>query len=101
MGFRQNRPTIDYTSTFVIKQIIESAMNIIQMCISIFVEYMLAFDSVYRNKIIEYIVLFKVQTKLIRLIELTQINITVRIKINIDYREEFKVESGTKEEDPL
>jgi hypothetical protein len=62
---------------------------------------MLAFDSVYRNKIIEYIVLFKVQTKLIRLIELTQINITVRIKINIDYREEFKVESGTKEEDPL
>jgi hypothetical protein len=29
MGFRQNRPTIDYTSTFVIKQIIESAMNII------------------------------------------------------------------------
>jgi hypothetical protein len=57
--------------------------------------------TVCRNKIIEYIVLFKVPSKLIRLIELTQINTTARININIDYREEFKVESGAKEEDPL
>jgi len=41
-----------------------------------------AFVSIYRNKIIEGLVLFEVPAKLIRLIECTEINTAARIKIN-------------------
>jgi len=68
---------------------------------NIFVDYTQAFDCVYRNKIIECVVQYKVPAKLIRLIELTIINTTARIKINYGYAEEFKVESEVKEGDPL
>jgi hypothetical protein len=46
---------------------------------------------VCRNKIIESLVPFKIPAKLIRLIELTQINTAARVKINNEYTEEFKV----------
>jgi Reverse transcriptase (RNA-dependent DNA polymerase). len=49
----------------------------------------------------ECLPLFKVPAKLIRLIELTQINTTERSKINNEYRQEFKVDSGLKQGDPL
>jgi hypothetical protein len=44
---------------------------------------------------------YKVPAKLIRLIELTLINTRASIKINDGYAEEFKVESGVKQGDPL
>jgi hypothetical protein len=44
---------------------------------------------------------YKVPAKLIRLIELTIINTRARIKINNEYAEEFKLESGVKHGDPL
>lgn len=49
----------------------------------------------------ECLPLFNVPTKLIRLIELTQINGTERFKVNNEYRQEFKVDSGLKQGDPL
>jgi hypothetical protein len=68
---------------------------------NIFVDYTQAFDCVYRNKIIECLVRCRVPEKLIRLIELTVINTRARIKINNEYAEEFKVESGVKRRDTL
>jgi hypothetical protein len=44
---------------------------------------------------------YKVPAKLIRLIELTIINTTARIKINYEFTKEFKVESGVKQGHPL
>ena len=61
---------------------------------NIFVDYMRAFDSVYKNKIIQRLAQDNVPAKLIRLTELTLINTRARVKINNEYTEEFKVESG-------
>ena len=58
---------------------------------NIFVDYTQAFGCVYRNKIIECLVQYKVPAKVIRLIELIVINTKTRIKINSEYAEEFKV----------
>jgi len=38
---------------------------------------------------------------LLRLIELTLINNRTRVKINNEYTEDFKVESGVKQGDPV
>jgi len=66
-----------------------------------FVDSTQAFESVYRNKIIECLAQYNVPAKLIRLIELTLINNRARVKINNEYTEEFQVESGVKQGDPL
>jgi hypothetical protein len=50
-----------------------------------------AFDSVYRNKLIECLKKFDVPGKLIRLIALTLKHTRARVKINKDYTEEFIV----------
>ena len=59
------------------------------------------FDSAYRNKIIECLVQYTVPPKLIRLIELTLFSTGSRVKMDSQYTEEFKVESGVKQGDPL
>ena len=99
MWFCPNRSTTDYI--YIIRQIFGRcyARNI--ELHNIFFDYTQAFDSVNRNKIMECLPLFKVPAKLIRLIELTQINTTERSKINNEYRQEFKVDSGLKQGDPL
>jgi len=43
----------------------------------------------------------KIPPKLIRLIELTLENTTAKVKVNNTYTEEFRVESGVKQGDPL
>jgi len=54
---------------------------------NIFVDYMRAFDSVYKNKIIQRLAQDNVPAKLIRLIELTLINTRAKVKINSEYTE--------------
>jgi len=56
-----------------------------------FVESTQAFESVYRNKIIECLAQYNVAEKLIRLIELTLINNRATVKINNKYIAEFEV----------
>jgi hypothetical protein len=68
---------------------------------NIFVHYTHAFDSVYRNKLIECLKKFDVSDKLIRLIAVTLKNTRSRVKINKDYIEEFIVKCGVKLGDPL
>jgi hypothetical protein len=60
-----------------------------------------AFDSVYRNKVIECFKKFVVPDKLIRLIALTLKHTRARLKTNKDYMEEFIVKCGVKQGDPL
>jgi len=65
------------------------------------VDYTHAFDSVYRNKLIECLKKFDVPDKVIRLIALTLIQRRARVKINRDFTEEFIVECGVRQGDPL
>ena len=69
MGFHSNRSTID--NIFIIRQIFEKSHN--TDFYNMFVDYTHAFDSVYRNKLIECLKEFEVPNNLIRLIALTLI----------------------------
>jgi hypothetical protein len=70
------------------------------MCI-IYCWYTQAFGSVCRNKIIDCLAQCRVPAKLLRPIELTLINTRTRVKVNNEYTEDFKVESGVKQGGPL
>jgi hypothetical protein len=61
MGFR---PTISTTdNTFIIRQIFENCYEHNMDLHIILVDYTWDFDAVYRNKIIEYLVQYKVPKK--------------------------------------
>ena len=60
-----------------------------------------AFGSIKRNKILDSLTQNKIPPKLIRLIKLTLENTTAKVKVNNAYMEEFRVESGVKQGDPL
>ena len=68
---------------------------------NIFVDYTHAFESVYRNKLIECLKKFDVPDKLIRLIALTLKHTRARVKINKDYTEDIIVKCRVKQGDPL
>jgi hypothetical protein len=95
MGFRSNRSTIDNIS--IIKQIFEKSHEYNIDLYNIYVD----FDFVYRNKLIECLKQPDVPDKLIRLVALTLKQTRARVKINRDFTEEFIVESGVKQGDPL
>jgi hypothetical protein len=54
-----------------------------------------------RNKLITCVAEYNVPAKLIRVIELTIINTRAGVKVNNEYTEEFKGESGVKQGDTL
>jgi len=58
------------------------------------VDYTHAFDSVYRNKLIECLKIFDVPDKLIRLIALTLIQTRARVKINRGVKENWSGRTG-------
>jgi hypothetical protein len=62
------------------------------------VDYTDAFDSVYRNKLMECLKEFDVPDKLMRLIAVTLKRTTARVK---DCMKEFIVKCGVKQGDPL
>jgi len=99
MGFRSNRSTIDNIS--IIRQIFKKSHEYNFDLYYIFVDYTHAFDPVYRNKLVEGLKKFDVTDKLNRLIALTLIQTIARDKINRDFTEEFIVECGVKQGDPL
>jgi hypothetical protein len=98
LGFRPNRSTID--NIFIVRQIFEKGHEHNIDLYNISVHYTHAFDSVYRNKLIECLKKFDVPDKLIRLIALTLKHTRARVKINKDYTEEFIVKCGVKQGDP-
>jgi hypothetical protein len=60
-----------------------------------------AFDSMKRNKILDFLTQNKIPPKLIRLIKLTLENTTAKVIVNNAYIEEFRVDCGVKQGDPL
>ena len=66
---------------------------------NIFIDYMHAFDSIKRNKILDSLTQNKIPSKLTRLIRLTLENTTAKAKVNNTYMMEFRVESGVKQGD--
>jgi hypothetical protein len=98
-GFHLNRSTID--NIFIVRQIYEKNHEHNIDLYNIFVAYTHAFDSVYRNKLIEFLRKFDFPDKLIRLIALTLKHIRARVKINKDYMEEFIVKCRVKQGDSL
>jgi hypothetical protein len=99
MGFRPNRSTID--NIFMIRQIFEKCYEYNRELHNIFVDYSQAFDSVNRNKIIDYLTKYKVPKKLIKLIGLTLTNTTAKVKIGNQLINKFRIVSGVKQGDPL
>jgi hypothetical protein len=61
MGFRPNRSTID--DIFIVRQIFDKSHEHNTDLYNIFVDYTHAFDSVYRNKLIECLKKFDVPDK--------------------------------------
>ena len=100
-GFRLNRSTND--NIFMIRQIIKKCYEYNIDIHNIFIDYIRAFDSIKRNKILDLLTQHKIPSKLIRLIKLTLENTTAIVKINNAYTRtiEFRVESGVKQGDPL
>jgi len=98
-GFRPNRSTID--NIFMIRQIIEKCYEYNTDIHNIFIEYIHAFDSIKRNKILDSLIQYKIPPKLIRLVKLTLENTTAKVKVNNAYTSEFKVESRVKQGDLL
>jgi hypothetical protein len=94
MGFCSNRSTID--NIFTIRQIFEKSHEYNIDLYNIFVDYAHAFDSVYRNKLIECLKKFYVPDKLITLIAQTLIQTRASVKIHRDFTEEFIVECRVK-----
>jgi hypothetical protein len=99
MGFRPNRSTID--NIFVIRQVFEKCHEFNTELHYIFIDYSRAFDAVYRIKIVECLLEYGVPTKLIRHISLNFIDTNAKIKINNRLSNDFKVEFGITEGDPL
>jgi len=81
MGFRPNRSTID--NIFMVRQIFEKCYVCNIELHNIFVDYSQEFDSVNRNKIIEYLIKYEIPKKLIKLIGLTLSNSNEKVKFVI------------------
>jgi len=57
------------------------------------VDYTHAFDSIKRNKILNFLTQNKIPPKLIRLVKLTLENTTEKVEVNNAYTSEFRVEA--------
>jgi hypothetical protein len=91
MGFCPNRSTID--NIFIVRQVYEKSHEHNIDLYKIFVDYTQAFDSVYRNKLIECLKKLDVPDKLIRLIALILKHTRAKVKIKKDYTEEVIAKS--------
>ena len=85
----------------MIRQIIEKCYEYNVDIHNIFIDYMHAFNSIKRNKILDSLTQSKIPSKLIRRIKLTLEKTTAKVKVNNAYTMEFRVESGVKQGDPL
>jgi len=98
-GFRPNRSTLD--NLFIIRQTFEKCREYNIDFHNIFVDYLHAFDSVNRNKVIDSLNEYNVTFKLIKLIALTLTGTSAIVKINSELNGKFYVQTGVKQGDPL
>jgi len=95
------RPTRSTTDNIFIRQITEKCYEYNIDVHNIFIDYMHAFDSIKRNKILDSFTQNKIPPILIRLVMLTLENTTAKVKVNNAYTSGFRVESRVKQGDSL
>jgi len=98
-GFRLNRSTLD--NIFIICQTFEKCHEYNIDFRNIFVDYLQAFDSINRNKVIDSLDEYNIPSKLIKLIALTLSETSAMVKINNEITGKFDVQTGVKQRDPL
>jgi len=84
MGFRPNRSTVNHI--FIVRQIIEKCHEFNTELHNIFIDYIHASDSVFRDKIIECLNKYEIPSKLIKLIARILQDTKARVKVNQNYR---------------
>jgi hypothetical protein len=85
----------------MVRQIVEKCNEHNTDIHNILIDYTHAFDSVKRNKTTECLFQYRIPVKLIRLIKLTLEKTSAKVKINNKFTEEFQVQYGVKQGDPL
>jgi hypothetical protein len=95
------KPCPVHGTFLIVRQVSEKCHEYNIDLYNIFVDYTQAFDSVNRNEIIESLMQYDIPSKIIRLSGLTLTNTTAKVKINNQLTENFRVETGVKESDPL
>jgi len=98
-GFRPNRSTLD--NIFIIRQTFEKCHEYSIDLHHIFVDYLQAFDSINRNKVIDSRNEYNIPSKLIKLIALTLSGTSAMVKINNELNGKLDVQTGVKQGDPL
>ena len=89
VGFRPNRSTLD--NIFIIRQTFEKFHECNIDLHNIFVDYLQAFDSVNRNKVIDSLNEYNIPSKLIKLIALALLGTSAIVKINNELNGKFYV----------
>ena len=79
-GFRPTRSTLD--NIFIIRHTFEKCHEYNIDLHNIFVDYLQAFDSINRNKVIDSLNEYNIPSKLIKLIALTLSGTSAMVKIN-------------------
>jgi hypothetical protein len=98
MGFRPNRSTID--TIFIVRHIEKFHEFNIELH-NISIGYTHAFYSVFRDKTIECLNKYEIQSKLIKIIARTLKDTKAGVKVNQNYKEKFEITTGVKQGDPL
>ena len=98
-GFRPNTSTFD--NIFIVCQTFEKFYEYSIDLHNIFVDYIQAFDSINRNKVLDSLNQYNIPSKLKKLIALTLRGTNAIVKINKEFTEKFDVHTGVEQEDPL
>ena len=98
-GFRPKRSTLD--NIFIIRQTREKCREYNIDLRDICVDYLQAFDSVNRNKVIDSLNEYNIPSKLIKLIALTPSGTSAIVKVNDELTGKCDVQTGVKQGDPL
>jgi len=92
VGFRPNRSTLD--NIFIVYQTFEKCHEYNIDLHYIFVDFLQAFDSINRNKVIDSLNEYNIPSKLIKLIALTLLGTSAMVKINNELTGKFDIQRG-------
>ncbi|KAJ4433364.1 hypothetical protein ANN_15623 [Periplaneta americana] len=98
-GFIKGKSTTD--QIFVLRTILEKCYEYNTDLHLLFADFKEAYDSIDRNSLIEILIDYYVPRKLIRLTQMTLKHNKGRVVIQNEIAEEFKIEKGVKQGDPL
>lgn len=98
-GFRSGRSVTD--QIFSLKQIQSKCYEYKIPLYTVFIDFKQAYDSIARNELYKAMEDLKVPHKLIRLIRMTMEQTKGSVRINGNVSDEFKIENGLRQGDPL